>query len=207
MQQKAPTLPQKMPLASNISIKHSSIKLNRPPFGRQPTSRHANLLNRRCHSSQLHGLAASERIHRRLSNVHSTGRSVDGEHVDGLALIRQSEALPASIGVISRDRARAAYIREGGDLAESFPAVSMRRQVSILRAGVAFWGFQDRLGRETHSPCLEAVSTVGASYAVQAAAFRVVGGVIADAHGLSGCEGGSAEECEGAEELHGWVLC
>jgi hypothetical protein len=110
----------------------SSRELNLPqiPLGSQPALSDADLLDAGIDSSQLLRLAGSKLIHGGLGHVEAARCSVDGQHVDRLALIRDGIALAALVAVPGWDCVAAANVGEVWDLAEGFVAVSERWSVS-----------------------------------------------------------------------------
>lgn len=89
-----------------VRFQHLSSELNllQVPLWSQTALTNTNLLNVGIDSAELRSLVVGKLVHCRFRNVHARWSSVDGQHIDALALIRELVALAALIAVPARYR-------------------------------------------------------------------------------------------------------
>ena len=175
-----------------VAHDESSRELNLPqvPLGCQAALSDAHLLNAGIDSSQLLCLAASKLIHGALGHVEAARCSVDGQHIDRLALVRYGIALAALIAVPRWDCRAAADVWEVWDLAEGFVAVPGRWSIDEALN----WGLSHcNLLRDQSVGPIRTGNVVGATSSI------VVDGIVADRNGGSSCSGNAGQD---AGEFH-----
>lgn len=90
-------------LSSHARQSCSELNLSQIALRCQAALRDTNLLNVGRHTPQLIGLVVCELVHGALGHVEAARCSVDGQHIDRLALIRDGIALSALSTIPGRD--------------------------------------------------------------------------------------------------------
>ena len=94
-------------------------QIDHPPS--KPTNTKRHLLHIRVDAAQLGRPAVGQVVHGGLGDVEAGAGAVDGEDVDGAAVVRGAPARAAVGRVPARDGLGAADVREAPDVALDFP--------------------------------------------------------------------------------------